>query len=135
MSWNSTLTRRTPLRAKKPWRRPDKKPIDRKTVLTAKKPMKRRGKKTAAWENCRAKLKPRFERAGITVCEFQFSGCWRDNGLGFAHSRKRRNVTTPELLEECALTCNVCHDIAEAWPEEKMMAFVRRVIADRSIPV
>ena len=132
--WGSSLSRKTPLRAKKPWDRKGK-PLERKTALTAKKPINRAGKKTKAWYACRAKLKTRFMRAGITTCELQYEGCWHDDGLGFAHSKKRRNITTEEQLEEVILSCSSCHDRVEAKPESEMAAIIRAVIAARPVEV
>lgn len=68
-------------------------PFQRKVAL------RRVGKKTAEWDRVRAKLKPRFARAGIVRCEVMLPGCWRDNGLGFAHSKKRRNVVTQDDMD------------------------------------
>lgn len=134
MSWNSTLTRRTPLRAKKPWQKGGK--IDRNSVKTPKKqkPMKRVGKRTAAWDSLRARMKPEFERAGIVGCECRYQGCAGLTMLSFAHSKKRRNVVGAEL-EECALACIPCHDVLELLPEEQMSARVRTIIAAREVAV
>lgn len=93
--------------------------------------IKRRGKKTNAWEQERARLKPLFQRAGITSCEFGLPGCWRDNALGFAHPMKRRN-TPAALLHRVALACNVCHDIIERKPEAEMRSAVEAVISGRT---
>lgn len=132
MGWNSTLNRKTPLRAKKPWRWQPKPGKERNTAKTPKNPvrMKRAGKRTKEWEATRAKLKVRFERVGITVCELGYPGCWRDNGLTFAHSKKRRNIGPGELEEAC-LACIVCHDAIEILPEEEMTTIVRGVISRR----
>lgn len=94
------------------------------------KPMKRRGKKTEAWEKVRRALKPRFEKVGITQCEIRIAGCWMDNGLGFAHAKKRRNLG-PGELSIVALSCNHCHDIIEALPEEDMGRIVMQKIKER----
>lgn len=94
-----------------------------------------RGKKTREWESVRAKLKVRFERAGITTCEVRAEGCWRDDGLGFMHTLKRRNIVTPQQLEEVALGCNHCHDIFELMPEAIMGDRIRAIISNRLKPV
>lgn len=121
--FNSTLTRRVPL----------KRTAFKRKAGTA---MKRAGKKTNEWERVRGLMKVEFQRAGITVCELQEPGCWRDNGLGFAHSRKRRNIPRgSRLLEECVLACNACHDILEGRSETMMEVWVLRVIQDRRTPV
>lgn len=94
------------------------------------------GKKTKAWDAARAKLKTAFKRAGITTCELAHPGCWRDNALGFAHSRKRRNIPPGSpLLFEVALACNACHDRIEILPEEEMREVVRGVIKARRVAV
>lgn len=108
--------------------------------LTRKTPLKRSGKlgpgkKTKEWDRVRAGLKVKFQRAGITECEAKFPGCWCDNALGFAHTLKRRNITTPSLLEEVAILCNACHDVCEKWPEIRMTEFIRGLISQRRIPV
>ena len=76
----------------------------------------------------------RFQRAGITTCEIRGYGCWYDNGLGFAHAKKRRNLG-PGELSVVALACCVCHDRIEILPEQEMAAIVMRVIDSRKSPV
>ena len=90
------------------------------------------GQKTREWERVRAQLKPRFARARITRCEFRFTGCWRDNSLGFAHLRKRRNLK-PGELETVALACGPCHDKLELMPEPVMYLAIAGVIARRAV--
>lgn len=90
--------------------------------------MNRRGPKTKAWDSERAKLKPKFEAAGITTCEIRYAGCWNDNYLGFAHDAKRRK--NPKL-SKVVLGCNPCHDILENMGPERMKAEVDRIIAKR----
>lgn len=90
------------------------------------------GKKTREWERVRAKLKPLFQRAGITTCEFRFQGCWHDTALGFAHLRKRRNLL-PGELETVALACGPCHDKLEKMPESMMYMAVAGIIKNRHI--
>lgn len=135
-AWNSTLpARKAPMRQKKPWPKGGK--IDRKAVTTPKKqkPMKRVGKRTAAWDSLRAKMKPEFERAGITRCECRYEGCTGAAMLSFAHSKKRRNIVGAEL-EECALACTTCHDVLEnEYGEAEMTRLVREIIAAREVPV
>ncbi len=92
--------------------------------------MLKAGKRTREWDRIRAKLKPRFEAAGITRCEFGYDGCWRFNGLSFAHFDKRRFLSTQEL-EIAALACASCHPKLEILPRKVMKAIVLRVIANR----
>lgn len=101
------------------------KPSLRRTAI------RKAGKRTKIWDQTRAKLKVGFERAGITVCELAGLGCWRDNGLGFAHSLKRRNIKDAIDLCEVILACNVCHDAIERLPEEHMARVVRSTIEAR----
>src|SRR5690242_19042046 len=81
------------------------------------KPLNKRGVKTDAWERTRDELKIRFERAGITQCELQYPGCFRNNFLSFAHSKKRRYITSQEDLEIVALLCQKCHHTVEYRPD------------------
>lgn len=95
--------------------------------------MNRAGKRTREWEAIRRKLKVRFEAAGITECEFKFGGlydCWRNEGLGFAHTDKRRFLKGNEL-EIVTLACNPCHAILELKPREEMKIEILSVIRNR----
>jgi len=95
------------------------------------KPMKRAGKRTQEWERIRRKLKVRFEKAGITKCEFHFQPhCWWDLALGFAHTDKRRFLKGKEL-EVVALVCQPCHEILELFPREQMKIEIESVIRNR----
>lgn len=87
------------------------------------------------WDAVRAKLKPLFEKAGITSCELGLPGCWHDNALGFAHSLKRRFIVTPEQEQEVCLLCSPCHDKIEVQEHGAMAAAVRMTIAARKVPV
>ena len=104
--------------------------LKRSRMTAAKRPMRKAGKKTVAWSETRAQLKPRFLIAGITTCELKYDGCWRDNALSFCHSRKRRNITTQEQLEEVILGCTPCHDRLEVNPE--MERIVKEIINART---
>lgn len=97
------------------------------------KPLKRAGKKTDAWERTRKQLIPRFAAAGIMTCELGYIGCFKDNFLSFAHSMKRRRITSQEELEECILACTSCHQIAEN--RRDMTEIIRGVIARRKVKV
>jgi hypothetical protein len=95
--------------------------------------LKARGEKTDAWEMTREELKARFQAAGVTQCELQWKDCFKNNFLSFAHSKKRRYITSQEELEEVLLCCLNCHRILEYSP--KMYETVREVIAKRKEPV
>jgi hypothetical protein len=88
------------------------------------------GKRTREWQLLREQLKPRFEAVRITECEFNYTGCWHDNGLTFAHLRKRRNLQHGEL-GKVALACVSCHSKLELMPEPLMTVTVLQVINRR----
>jgi hypothetical protein len=92
--------------------------------------LKAKGKKVEAWEEALAELKVRFEQAGITTCEVRYEGCWRNNALSFAHSKKRRKVEGGELYE-CILACVPCHNRLEYG--KNMYEIVRSIIARRKV--
>jgi len=89
------------------------------------------GRKMEAWERVKAELKPRFEAAGITQCEFGYKDCWRDNGLSFAHVDKRLNLEEGELYK-VALACAPCHNKLEHLPRMVMRRRVLEAIAKRA---
>lgn len=134
-----SLIRRKPLLRKSPLlRKTQLKGNPEKTaawIQRTRKPLPKKGKKMKKWEKTRDSLKDAFKRAGITTCELRFRYCWVDNALGFAHSKKRRNITTNEELQEVILACNTCHNRIERKPEAEMGAIVRGVINARNIAV
>lgn len=79
------------------------------------------------WTIARAKLKPIYEKKGITTCEIRLIGCKINNFLGFAHRHKRRwYYSQPELLgafNQTLLGCNHCHDIIEDDKEATELLF------------
>lgn len=97
-------------------------------------PLNRRGPKTREWDRVRAKLKPQFQRAGITRCELRYEGCSGDNFLGFAHTKKRRNCSLVEL-SIVILACNGCHDRIEILDEWEMTRIVLTTIQNRPEPL
>ena len=88
--------------------------------------------KTEEWNSLRRKLKKRFAAVHITRCEVGFADCWGDNGLSFAHAKKRRNLKLEEN-SEVVLACLPCHDKLESLPEYKMTRVVRGIIDKRVI--
>lgn len=90
------------------------------------------GKKTKAWDEAREKLKKQFATWGITKCELNYEGCWRDNSLGFAHLDKRRYLTEADLME-VVLACNECHQAVEIQPRDQMKKELLEVIKNRVI--
>ena len=94
------------------------------------------GKKVRAWDEIRTKeLKPAFKRAGVVECELRWHKCTKDNFLGFAHSRRRRNIETPEQMREVCLACVNCHTDLDTRPHAETEAIVRSIIAARRVPV
>ena len=90
------------------------------------------GPKGQTWIDVRKLLKQRFEWCGIIRCEARLPGCWFDDGLGFAHCRKRRKIEGLEIWH-VALLCNHCHDVYEKLPHEEMHAAVHQIIDQRGL--
>ena len=90
-------------------------------------PLRRKGKRGLAWDRTRAKLKVRFERAGLTRCEV----CGTDNALGFADSKPRRMITTQAEMEEVALLCNADHHEADSHGHENQENVIKFIISKR----
>ena len=88
------------------------------------------GKKTKAWDDARVILKKKFAEMGITKCELNYEGCWRDNALGFAHLDKRRYLTEADLME-VVLACNECHQTIELQPRDQMRKELEAIIKSR----
>lgn len=106
----------------------------KRSSLTRRTPMKRAGKKTLAWETTRRKLKVRFERAGITRCEWP-EGCGREWPLSFSHTKPRRDITTQAELEAVALLCTFHHHAADCHGHEHQFKTITAIIANRETPV
>ncbi len=66
--------------------------------------------KVAKWSVIRKELIKEFRERGIIRCEIGLPGCTSNNFLGFAHTRKRRNVTD---LKKVVLACVFCHSKVE----------------------
>lgn len=86
------------------------------------------GKRTDKWNRVRAKLKQRFESAGITRCEV----CFGTFGLAFAHSKKRRFILTDEDWEQVALLCQPCHEKIEFSGHDSMYEAILDIISKRT---
>jgi len=94
-------------------------------------PMKQVGKKTKTWVEVRDMLKAKFHHAGITECELKLNNiCWKDNALGFAHSKKRRKLEEGDITM-VALLCQPCHMEIEYNPN--MENIVLGIIGARKI--
>ena len=102
----------------------------------ARKALPKAGKRTNEWNEIRTKeLKPAFKRAGVVECELRWPGCMKDNYLGFAHSKRRRDITTPEQMREVLICCQNCHDALDLRPHAETEAIVQTIIAARRVPV
>lgn len=86
--------------------------------------------KTTQWAKIRKELKKEFEAKGITKCEMGLPGCWRDNGLSFAHLDKRRYLKE-EDLKEVVLTCISCHQFVEYKGRPIMRSMLTKAIKRR----
>lgn len=90
------------------------------------------GNKTQEWAHAKRILKIAFEAAGITCCELQLNRqCWHNDGLSWAHSKKRGDIVGDEIYE-VVLGCAYCHTVIEGMPKEKMTKLVRGVIKKRA---
>ena len=92
--------------------------------------------RSAKWSRVRAKLKKQFEEWGITSCEIGLVDCQQGMFLGFAHTRKRRWITTEEQLREVVLACQNCHTKIEyfsvKWTGQNMYDFLSEIIRNRN---
>jgi hypothetical protein len=90
------------------------------------------GKKTKEWNRVRKELVKEFEEAGITQCEIRLEGCTKGLFLGFAHTKKRRDVTD---LKRVVLSCTSCHEKIEfccyRWTGMKMENYLEQIIRNR----
>lgn len=88
------------------------------------------GKKTKRWNQIRNELKKEFYKKGITNCELEFLGCWRSNGLSFAHLDKHRHLSDGDLYD-VVLACIHCHQKVEVWPRQQMREYLTEIISKR----
>lgn len=99
-------------------------------------PIKQIGKKGKLNLKANLELKKTFAEIGITKCEIQLEGCWKII-MGFAHGKKRRNLTPKELKKFAIGGCNPCHDKIEYDCEKytgiTMEQFVKKTIENRKI--
>ena len=123
MSEAKPMLRRTPLKSKKG--------IERARARLRRSLLRRAGKKGKRWTKVRAELKREFLAMGVTACEGRWEGCMGDDGLTFAHSLKRRHITTDAQMREVVCLCVICHDRIEVMGEERMSGIVRGIIAAR----
>jgi len=101
-------------------------------TLTQRKPIRKVGRKGYQWIAARKWLKKQFNWLGLTHCMMRFQGCWYDDGIGFAHPAKRRNLREGELWLAVPV-CNACHSQLEIMPPEKMRELVETAWAKAGI--
>ncbi len=89
--------------------------------------MNRLGKKSKANKKNNAELKQIFTKLGIDFCEI----CGCRFGLTWAHSRKRRFITTDEMMKHVALLCLPHHQEIERLPSLAMFQKVTEIIEKR----
>lgn len=89
------------------------------------------GKRMKKWAKVRKSLKVEFEAVGITACELGLEGCTGNDGLGFAHALKRRNIKEIESAP-VLLLCNSCHWQIEKLGEAEMNRRVMERIGKRN---
>lgn len=112
---------------------PYPKPVSKKK---APKPLKQIGKKGKLNLEANLELKRYFEKHGIRACEIQLDGCWRII-MGFAHGKKRGDLTPEELKKFAIGACNPCHQKieyeCEKYTDMTMEQYVRKTIDSRNI--
>jgi len=90
--------------------------------------------KVQIWNRIRRQLKKDFEKMGITTCELKLEGCKHDNFLGFAHTKKRREVTD---LRRVVLACQPCHEKVEfcctRWTGKRIEEYLEEIISKREV--
>ena len=91
------------------------------------------GNRTKKWDELKIDLKNHFKNVlKITNCEAKLDGCWVNNGLTFAHAKKRRYIEDNEL-GNVILCCIHCHTLIEQYPHSEMQSFVETAINNRKI--
>ncbi len=56
---------------------------------------------------------PQFKKWGIVTCEIGLSPCVKFRFLGFAHTKKRREIISEDDLRRVVLACTPCHTLVE----------------------
>jgi hypothetical protein len=85
------------------------------TFLPQPKPPKHKKRnKTEEWKTIRDnEIIPQFKEWGIVTCEIGLFPCVKYRYLGFAHTKKRRQIRSQDDLRRVVLACEPCHSIAE----------------------
>lgn len=76
-------------------------------------------------------MKKQFEEWGVTQCELGYEGCFVNNFLGFAHSKRRRFVHTEEDWGCVLLACQSCHEILDRKPHRETERVVLEGVQER----
>jgi len=88
--------------------------------------------KVQKWNKIRKELVKEFEEKGIVSCEIGLENCTRTRFLGFAHTKKRRDVTD---LRRVVLACQPCHEKVEyccfRWTGKNMEDYLEDIISNR----
>lgn len=88
------------------------------------------------WNTVRdTEIIPQFKEWGITSCEIRLFPCVKSMYLGFAHTKKRRYIKTPEDLRRVVLACEPCHTLVEYFCKRQtgktMTEFLEEIIQKR----
>ena len=99
-------------------------------------PKHKKQNKREEWITVRdTEIVPQFVAWGITMCELGLNGCRKYIYLGFAHTKKRRHISSPDDLRRVVLACDVCHNLAEYFCMETtgqtMTVFLEGIIRKR----
>ena len=80
---------------------------------------------------------PQFKTWGITTCEIGLTPCLHFRYLGFAHTKKRRNIKTSRDLRQVVLACEPCHTLVEYSCKEMtgktMTEYLENIIKNRKV--
>lgn len=100
------------------------------------KPIKQIGKKGEKNLEANKELKATAIKLGITDCEIKLDGCWKII-MGWAHGKKRGDLTPAELKKFAIGACNPCHQKieydCEKWTGMTMEQFVKMTIKNRGV--
>lgn len=94
--------------------------------------------KNREWQRVRDnELVPQFQEWGITTCELKIPNhCTNSMYLGFAHTKKRRNIYTTDDLRRVVLACSGCHSVVEYRCQEffgmSMTEYLETIIERRN---
>lgn len=89
--------------------------------------------KVEKWSDGRAKLKAQFkDYYGITECEAKLPKCTPKNFLGFAHIRRRNDLTDEETVSPqfVILACQNCHEKLDFRMDKKASELFMQTIID-----